>query len=113
MGFFYVVFCTLLTVCNSGEQFADGKYGFDEWHMTNRSDTKELTKTAGPVVKSFKVAAYMSEVICGLFLLWSHYLVWHGCEERTYDLAEHLLHMSRESLPMSAELSAAIAEDCA
>merc|ERR1712232_1230611 len=37
-----------------------------------------------------KILSYSSEVLCGLFLIFSHLVIWYYSEERHYDLDEEL-----------------------
>lgn len=49
-----------------------------------------LTDTASGFVLFLKIASYVSEVACGLFLISSFMVIWYFCEERHVDLVDEL-----------------------
>merc|ERR1712224_62811 len=115
---FYCVFCVLQVVLSLG-----GGDGFDIWEIIDdcANETKQhpewisidcrqpqLKEAAGWPVKTLKMISYGSEVICGLFLIFSHLVIWWFCEERHYDLPEELLHLDHNQQILSDELQQAL-----
>mmetsp|Transcript_14376 Transcript_14376/g.36748 ORF Transcript_14376/g.36748 Transcript_14376/m.36748 type:complete len:375 (+) Transcript_14376:90-1214(+) len=75
---------------------------YDQWGYVPNKGVHNivLLDTAGWPVKMMKILSYGSEVICGLSLIGSHFVIWWYCEERHYDLPEelpHMWHVIRES----------------
>lgn len=53
-----------------------------------------LTDTASGVVLFLKIASYLSEVACGMFLIGSFMVIWYFCEERHVDLVDELVKVT-------------------
>mmetsp|Transcript_79286 Transcript_79286/g.208244 ORF Transcript_79286/g.208244 Transcript_79286/m.208244 type:complete len:356 (+) Transcript_79286:85-1152(+) len=88
----YSLFLVLqITLCFKLPFIADGDY--DKWHYDATIRKIVLVNTAKLPVKLIKIISYCSEVVCGLFLIASHMVIWYYCEERFYDLPEELPHM--------------------
>jgi len=93
VALFYVIFCVLQVALSVGSGDS-----FDQWdtvtdcHLLTKDDCQkpQLIRAADKPLKNLKELSYASEIICGLFVIGSHLLIWYHCEERHYDLHEEL-----------------------
>mmetsp|Transcript_7614 Transcript_7614/g.19423 ORF Transcript_7614/g.19423 Transcript_7614/m.19423 type:complete len:390 (-) Transcript_7614:141-1310(-) len=90
IAFFYSIFCILQVVLSVPTWFGIPDDHLDQWGSYANHTGQFLTNTAQWDVKALKIISYGSEVICGVFLIVSHLVIWYYCEERHYDLPEEL-----------------------
>jgi len=96
----YLIFCLLQLVSfGSGDAFDQ----WDAWDNCTRlrvnpaiCQEPQLIRAADWPVKILKIVSYASEVVCGLFGISSHIVIWYFCEERHFDLPEELSHIRPE-----------------
>mmetsp|Transcript_66670 Transcript_66670/g.168936 ORF Transcript_66670/g.168936 Transcript_66670/m.168936 type:complete len:358 (+) Transcript_66670:69-1142(+) len=86
---FYTIFIVLQVVLSIGKPFINPEDA-DKWGEMEGHPGIQLVDTAHWRVKLLKISSYGSEVICGIFLILSHLVIWYHCEERHYDLPEEL-----------------------
>merc|ERR1719343_668727 len=111
--FWWITFCLLQALILIPVPFAPADH-FDQWGKLNKLGTArwqfrwssakiQLINTAQWDVKVVKVSSYLSEVLCGVCMLFSHLAVWYYCEERNYDLAEELPSLNDKQSELSPE----------
>merc|ERR1712203_1169430 len=97
ISYFVFVFLTFFFSVGSGDSFDIWEpLEVNQCHEAGLSNEQcrkpQLIRAAAYKIKYLKVLSYVSEVVCGLFLIGSHVIIWYFSEERHYDLPESLWH---------------------
>lgn len=116
--FAYATFCSLqgvlmLPTCVSDLRKLHNSSFFgqcDVWGMSNVTDSHGythqmmiLTDTASGGILMLKIASYVSEVFCGMFLIGSLWTIWYYSHERLTDLRDELPMAVSDSSDASSE----------
>merc|ERR1740121_1102154 len=99
VAIFYTIFIILQVVLVLKPSMLVPVSDDDKWETSPYHKAKVLVDTAHTGVQLLKIFSYASEVICGLFLIASHMVIWYFCEERHYDLPEELETLAQKFGP--------------
>jgi len=105
IAIFYTIFCALQVILTVPNPLAPAE-DCDKWEYVQQGhkQVKVLVDTAKMNVFILKIVSYASEVICGIFLIASHLVIWYYCEERHYDLPEELRSLRKQFCPKEVDV---------